>query len=508
VSTGRLPGKREPRKLVRAYPHTTQVNKTKVDQLEALAVEYRAAATALADMQWHVFYSTGFFDKYGTNLLPHLKTKLSERYKQNLNRQVVGQLKSFLSNRANDCIALLSELTLTPEQSKQLYTIHKYQLWYRHEPTASKIELSRDMVNLARRMLVYVLHQHRRPNFTNCNMVLGINVAQVTDRGKSGVAKKNSATSFHKWAKVSTLDKGKVVYLPINYNPYYESIQGEPCDVLQVNFDRDNGNISLALAKSFSSIAGNYEPCATSIGLDFGLATLLTTDRGDMLGRHFFDVVKKYDRAITKLAAGRQKAKLPVACPKYKNMVYKLRDYIKNEINRCFNRVVDIYQPAQLVVENLNFQNPALSKRLNRILQNCGRSVVRAKLEFLKDFYGIQVVEINPAYTSQTCSNQNCGYVAKNNRPKQSVFKCNLCGNKLNADVNAARNIKHRSSMPELASKYTRKNVILDLLVVFNCNKIEYEKMPSHSRARNLLHRNPYYKGYLDRVQSYSIDFY
>ena len=501
MSKRKLPGK--PNQLVRAYPHTTPVNKGKVDQLKALAVEYRAAASALADIQWHVFYKQGFFDKYAKTILPQLETNLSERYKQNINRQVVGQLKSFISNRANDCIALMSELSLTPEQSKQLYIIHKRKLWYQQDITTPGINLTTDMLYLARRMFGYVLHQHRLPSFAQCNMVLGINVAQVTTQGKSGTQKKNSATSFSRWAKVATLDKGKVIYLPINNNPYYDSIKGEECDVLQINFSRETDEVTLALAKSIDSISKHYEACTTSIGLDFGLTNLLTTDQGDLLGRNFFNTIKKYDHAITKLAAGRQKAGLRTHCAKYQKLRNKLRAFIKNEINRCLNRVITLYQPKQLVLESLNFQNPKLSARLNRMVQNCGRSVLRQKLEFLKEFYGIDIVEINPAYTSQTCSNESCGYVAKNNRPTQAGFKCKLCGTKINADVNAARNIKHRSSMPELASKYTRRDVILDLLVVHSCNKFEYEKMPTYSRARNLVERNPYYSGYAARVQSF-----
>lgn len=53
--------------------------------------------------------------------------------------------------------------------------------------------------------------------------------------------------------------------------------------------------------------------------------------------------------------------------------------------------------------------------------------------------YGIFVEYIDPAYTSQICS--SCGQHKKSNRKTQSLFKCD-CGLELNADLNAARNIK------------------------------------------------------------------
>ena len=50
-----------------------------------------------------------------------------------------------------------------------------------------------------------------------------------------------------------------------------------------------------------------------------------------------------------------------------------------------------------------------------------------------------RVEKIHPAYTSQRCS--ACGHVAAGSRESQALFRCAACGNTLNADVNAARNI-------------------------------------------------------------------
>jgi len=56
--------------------------------------------------------------------------------------------------------------------------------------------------------------------------------------------------------------------------------------------------------------------------------------------------------------------------------------------------------------------------------------------------YSIEVVKINPEYTSQRCS--KCGFIHKDNRPTQSKFKCLHCGFKENADYNASQNISIR----------------------------------------------------------------
>lgn len=55
---------------------------------------------------------------------------------------------------------------------------------------------------------------------------------------------------------------------------------------------------------------------------------------------------------------------------------------------------------------------------------------------------GVAVVHVDPAYTSQECS--ECHRIARGNRPNQSTFLCTTCGFAEHADVNAARNIAIR----------------------------------------------------------------
>lgn len=93
---------------------------------------------------------------------------------------------------------------------------------------------------------------------------------------------------------------------------------------------------------------------------------------------------------------------------------------------------------AQVVLEKLDFRASRLSRQLNRILVRSGRAVIREKLKDLKAPFGITFAELNPAYSSQTCS--ACGFVAKTNRRSQFDFSCRASGHEIHADVNAARN--------------------------------------------------------------------
>ena len=73
---------------------------------------------------------------------------------------------------------------------------------------------------------------------------------------------------------------------------------------------------------------------------------------------------------------------------------------------------------------------------LNREILASGWGILIMRLE---DKAPGRVEKINPAYTSQRCS--ECGHVAGENRKSQTVFSCTACGFASNADVNAAKNI-------------------------------------------------------------------
>ncbi len=61
------------------------------------------------------------------------------------------------------------------------------------------------------------------------------------------------------------------------------------------------------------------------------------------------------------------------------------------------------------------------------------------KIKYKAKLAGVPIIEVNPAYTSQTCS--SCGHCSKSNRKSQSKFLCGQCGVSENADTNAAKNI-------------------------------------------------------------------
>ena len=80
---------------------------------------------------------------------------------------------------------------------------------------------------------------------------------------------------------------------------------------------------------------------------------------------------------------------------------------------------------------------------LNRSILSNNWSRLMKRLQDKMNANGGRLVIVPAAYTSQTC--HKCGYVTKENRDSQAVFRCVECGYEANADVNAAENILDRA---------------------------------------------------------------
>lgn len=250
------------------------------------------------------------------------------------------------------------------------------------------------------------------------------------------------------WVRLSTMTRGRTIVIPLLTYAYHDQRRGKVANGVQVN---ERGGVL-----TFGVVTDMGEPFARSraeydgsgiVALDFGLSTLFATSEGQLLGQGWLVRLKRYDRLLSSIAAGQQRAdRKPRASKRYRALVEDVRGFLRTEIGRILNRLVAQGRPAELVLERLDFRNPGLTRRLNSILRNCGRSIIRVKLQDLSDRFGITVTEVNPAYTSQACS--CCGYLDKRNRRTQQAFSCLWCGHTMHADLNAAANVRARRARP------------------------------------------------------------
>ena len=84
-------------------------------------------------------------------------------------------------------------------------------------------------------------------------------------------------------------------------------------------------------------------------------------------------------------------------------------------------------------------RNVKAKSGLNKAILDQGWREFRRQLEYKLAWAGGLLVVVPAHHTSQTCP--ECGYVSKENRKTQAVFRCMCCGHKANADLVGAINI-------------------------------------------------------------------
>ena len=475
--------------MLRTYQFQHGINKGKQGKIRSVIKAYRLTAQSIACRQWRLFFENkSGFDKDLD--IKYILSSLSGRYKQTCQYQVIGILNSFISNRQNDFVQTVYRSNLNDIIKQKLFYINYHGFWYSNSVIKIRLEIDVETLRLARRIFNHILKRHRRPLMKHINMALDNKVAVISE------ARPDGARSFDYWVRLSTLEKGYPVMLPVIGNPYYENIKGTRRSFCQINLTEDD-EITVLFIKDVPRL--EYIPITPKFALDLGLVYLFASDKGDLFGRQFYEVLQRYDALISKLTSNRQRQGFPIRNKRYRKLIHNLRQYMKNEINRVLNRTIELYKPAEIVVERLNFQNANLSRRMNRLLSWFGKSCVTQKLQSIQEEYGIIVTYTNPAYSSQECS--SCSYVDKDNRKTQAEFQCKICNTSIHADVNGARNHLVRSS-DKVIDIYNSKGTVLRVLT--ERFLLVAERIPRlYSKAKDLLPGNPYFRDTLAQSKGF-----
>ncbi len=190
------------------------------------------------------------------------------------------------------------------------------------------------------------------------------------------------------------------------------------------------------------------------VGIDRGVAVSAALSTGELLNVPALRDAEKTRllRLLRKLARAKRgsnrRAKVKAAIAKLKARETDRRKDWAEKTSKALARRFDMIAVEDLKVKNMTGsakgtreapgRNVRAKAGLNRgILANAwGRLVAR-----LEQKAPGRVIKINPAYTSLRCS--ACGIVDREARESQAAFRCRSCGYACNADVNAARNIRH-----------------------------------------------------------------
>ena len=175
------------------------------------------------------------------------------------------------------------------------------------------------------------------------------------------------------------------------------------------------------------------------IGIDIGYKKLISDSNGEFYGR---EELQKVYHKISKKKRGSKAYKRALA------ERTNLTNRFVNEFNYKNDFDCLVIEDLKSVKANKSFKNLSKRKQLktnkfvktksNNLLQYWSYRTVIDKLERLSEEEGFRLIKVQPAYTSQTCS--NCGSCNEENR-KGENFHCKDCGMEMDADTNAARNI-------------------------------------------------------------------
>lgn len=191
------------------------------------------------------------------------------------------------------------------------------------------------------------------------------------------------------------------------------------------------------------------------VGLDMGVASLVTTSDGEHLAnpRHLAATADRLAAAQRDLARKKRgskrrlKAVARVAALHAKVRRQRLDHAHKAALDLVRNydvivhedlRIANMTRSASGTIDNPG-RNVAQKSGLNRSILDAGWGVFLTILAHKAESAGRELIAVNPANTSRTCA--RCGHCAAENRVTQAEFACTACGHTAHADVNAAENI-------------------------------------------------------------------
>ena len=180
------------------------------------------------------------------------------------------------------------------------------------------------------------------------------------------------------------------------------------------------------------------------VGGDLGCKTLITFSDGNKIDNpRFFKEeergLAKVDRKIS-LTRELNEKELTI---KYKKIQCKIHERIKNKRENYAFQTANglVKQYDTLIFEKLDINNMNSFRGRNKSIRDAAWNELISKIVFKAENAGKQVIFVDPAYTSKTCS--RCGKIHNDFDNSKDFMNCE-CGNHMQRDENASLNILRR----------------------------------------------------------------
>ena len=423
--------KGEPQRITKAVTHIrlTETNPGKLATLDQLAHVF----LPLVQQYVTLFCTDAMPDAFHAPCVP---TELSERWHRVAIQQAAGIAKSWRTNREVAYQSYLDELAEYHEQEADgtLEEGVKEPAWHEWDvPT----------------------------------------VRETCIQGNFNVIRLEPSTdsTFDYWLKVSTLDKGHPLLVPVKLADYHAQALTDPKTKQRRLI---NSSVTLNKRDGFWWLTLSYDelvqvqtlPDAQVIGIDIGIANFLTTSDGKQYGTFKGKLRERQKRDREKR---RRKAKLR-KCLEKKGVPQEQRPstssatgqrlirHVRQEINRAVNCCFEDHEGCQFAYEQLSVASMKFKARaMNACMRASNLGHIPDQIAWNAAKRGVQATRVKSAYSSQECS--RCHYVDRKNRPDQQTFCCVVCGQRMHADRNASINLAARLHDEELRACANRAEV-------------------------------------------------
>lgn len=423
------------------------------ENLEKLGYEFRDTKNFFYSRFSGISYINKLKDKYTIKnevIKENLKniSKIPARYWKICLSHVLGNIKTLLENTKKLIKkATYNNSNLSNKDRHYIYTVLKSSEYLENV--------------LRRKKLSDYLYDKFKINHKKLNNLIRRYFRRY--KNKTPYSKKNNFlvldSGLYKYKdgflKISTLNKGKRIGFKMKDRRVFKG---------NLAIKRDNCLTVFGTKKIESNTIFETE---NSVAIDKGYKKLITTDKNTFYGTEYsslnkilidkqvkklknrsrlFQIAKRYEETgNSKKAENIFKNNLG----KIKQNIFtmKLRKRSENYINKEVNYFFDKEKPTEIIKEDLTWESYKNKdkKGFKNQIKRWEKGILDKAIEWKALQKNIKIININPAYTSQICHICD-GFGTRNGEN----FICQCCQNRMNADVNAAHNIRKRKNIKEI----------------------------------------------------------
>lgn len=179
------------------------------------------------------------------------------------------------------------------------------------------------------------------------------------------------------------------------------------------------------------------------VGIDLGIKTLATCSDGTTFENpkalsKKLKRLKRRQRQLSRKKKGsknRSKAKKKLA-----KLHYRIANIRKDTLHKATTKIVS--ENKGIVLEDLKVSNMMKNHCLAKAISDVGMFEFRRQLEYKAKWYGREIQFANTFYpSSRICC--KCGWKDNDLKLSDRTFRCEICENKIDRDLNASINLKN-----------------------------------------------------------------